>query len=211
MQRTSNSDEDHLYRSLPVVFLVLLLLGLSACGESFDSTCSDSQATILSACTPSSPPKHIHKVSHVRTKVKKLKPTPGPLPSPTPTPTPSPTPIVVTSARIIKSATHYLDLVLEGRYREAYAILSAALRAQEPFADFVKNPNYTLFSGCWKIGDIMASPLNSQHGIANVQLTRVSCSDNSPIAYYDWVICFQVEQNHLVIVSLGLYPAASAN
>src|SRR6266516_4485901 len=157
MQRTSNSDEDHLYRSLPVVFLVLLLLGLSACGESFDSTCSDSQATILSACTPSSPPKHIHKVSHVRTKVKKLKPTPAP------------TPIVVTSARIIKSATHYLDLVLEGRYREAYAILSAALRAQEPFADFVKNPNYSLFTGCWKSGHIMSSPRNSQHFIENVQ------------------------------------------
>ena len=189
-------DEDNLCWSLPVMaarplspgylilasvtFLVLLLLGLAACGQSFGDACSDSQAPILSACT-------------------------------SPTPTPSPTPIVVTRKLIMKTVTHYIDLVLEERYREAYALLSAAVRAQEPFDDFVKNPNYTLFSSCWRIGDIMASSLNSRHGIANVQLTQVSCGNDSPIAYYDWVIRFQVEQNHLVIVSIGLYPAAPAN
>jgi len=219
-------DEDNLCQSLPVtaarppspsylilasvMFLVLLTFSLSACGERFDSTCSDSKAPILSACTPSAPPKHTHKVSHPHTKIKKLKPTPGPLPPPLPTP--SPTPPVVTRALIMKTVTHYIDLVLvEERYREAYALLSAAVRAQEPFDDFVKNPNYTLFSSCWRIGAIMASSLNSQRGIANVQLTQVSCSDDSPIAYYDWVIRFQIEHNCLLIVSIGLYPAAPAN
>jgi hypothetical protein len=203
MQRTSNSDEDHLYRSLRVVFLVLLLLGLAACGQSFGDACSDSQATILSACTSPTPPGHTHKMSHTHTEVIKLKPTPSP--------TPSPTPIVVTQKLISKSVTHYIDLVLEERYWEAYKLLSAEERAQEPFNDFKQNPNYTLSRGCWKIGDIMTSPLNSQSGIANVQLTQISCSDDRLIAYYDWVIRFQIEQNHLVIVSIDLYPAAPAN
>lgn len=222
-------DEDNLCRSLPVMaarppspgylilapvtFLVLLILGLSACGESFDSPCPGSQAAIFSACMPPSHPKHTYRATNAHTKTKKMKPTPGPFPPPTPTPspTPSPTPPVVTPELIMKTATHYLDLVLEGRYREAYALLSAAVRAQEPFADFVKNPNYTLFSGCWKIENIMASPLKSQGGIANVQLTQVSCSDDSPLAYYDWVIRLQLQQGHLVIVSIGLYPAAPAS
>ena len=227
MQYISSPDEDNLCRSLPeivarppspgylilasVAFLVLLLFSLTACGESFDSTCPGSQAAILSDCTPPSHPKPTSKATHAHTKTKKLKPTPGPLPPPTPTPSPTPTPIVVTPSLIMKTATHYLDLVLEGRYQEAYALLSAAVHAQESFADFVKNPNYTLFSGCWKIENIMASPLNSQGGIANVQLTQVSCGDDSPLAYYDWVIRLQLQQGHLVIVSIGLYPAAPAS
>src|SRR5260370_36698998 len=124
-------DEDNLCRSLPVIaarppspgylilapvtFLVLLILGLSACGESFDSTCPGSQAAILSACMPPSHPKHTHRTTNAHTKTKKMKPSPGPLPPPTPTP--SPTPVVVTPALIMKTATHYLDLALEGRYR----------------------------------------------------------------------------------------------
>jgi hypothetical protein len=111
----------------------------------------------------------------------------------------------------MKTVTDYIDLVLEERYREAYALLSAAVRAEEPFADFVKNPNYTLFSGCWKTGDVMATPLDSQRGIANVQLTQVSCSDDSPLAYYDWVLRLQLQQGRLVIVSIALYPAAPAS
>jgi hypothetical protein len=229
MQYISSPEGDNLCRSLPVrtsrplspgysllafvMFLVLLLSGLPACGESFASTCPGSQAAILSVCMPPSHPKHTHVAMHTHTKTKKLKPTPGPFPPPTPTssPTPSPTPIVVTPGLIMKTATHYLDLVLEGRNQEAYALLSAAARAQEPFDDFVKNPNYTLSSGCWKIVKIMATPLNSQRGIANVQLTQVSCSDDSPIAYYDWVISLQLQQDHLVIISIGLYPAAPAS
>ena len=216
MQCTSNSDEDHLYQSLPVVFLVLLLFGLAACEQSSGNACSSVQVTILFACIPPSLPQHTHNVSHPHTRVKKFKPAPGPLPPPTPAPTPSPIPSpaspIVTRALIIKIVNHYIDLVLKEHYKEAYAILSAALRAQEPFADFVKNPNYTLSSGCWKISDIiMASPLNGQHGVANIQLTQVSCSGDSPIAYYDWVFHFHMEQGHLVLVSLDLYPAAPAN
>ena len=201
MQRTSNSDEDHLYRSLRVVFLVLLLLGLSACGESFGSTCSDPQATILSACPSPTPSRHTHKVSHTHTKVIKLKPTPSP----------TPTPIVVTQKLISKAVTHYIDLVLEERYWEAYKLLSAEEGAQEPFNDFKQNPNYTLSRGCWRIDRISAHRIDSQRGIANVELTNVSCGDNSPLAYYDWVIRLQLQQGHLVIVSIGLYPAAPAN
>jgi len=227
MNHILSLDEDNLCRSLPVMtskrpspgypklasvaFLALLLFALSACGESFDSTCPGSQAAILSVCMPPSHPKPTSKATHAHAKKKTLQPTPGPLPPPPPTPSPTPTPVVVTSELIMKTATHYLDLVLEGRYQEAYAQLSAAVRAQEPFADFVKNPNYTLFSGCWKIENIMASPLNSQGGIANIQLTQVSCSDDSPLAYYDWLIRLQLQQGHLMIVSIGLYPAAPAS
>jgi len=57
----------------------------------------------------------------------------------------------------------------------------------------------------------MASPLNGQRGIANIQLIQVSCGNDSPIAYYDWVFRFHMEQGHLVLVSLDLYPAAPAN
>ena len=227
MQYISSPAGDNLCRSLPVmtsrslspdcsllalvIFLVLLLLGLPACDVSFDDACPGSQAAILSVCTPLTPPKHTHGATPVHKKTKKMKPTPGPFPPPipTPSPTPSPTPPVVTQVLIKKVATHYLDLVLEKRYQEAYALLSAAVRAEEPFADFVKNPNYTLPGGCWKVGDIMATPLDSQRGIANIQLTQVSCSDDSPIAYYDWVIHLQLQQGCLVIVSIGLYPAAA--
>ncbi len=97
--------EDTLCRSLPVMnsrrpspgypilafvaILVLLLFGLSACGESFASTCPGSQAAILSVCMPPSHPKHTHRAMHAHTKTKKLKPTPGPFPPPMPTPSPS--------------------------------------------------------------------------------------------------------------------------
>lgn len=221
-------DEDALCRPLPgmtsrppsprrpilasVVFLVLLLFSLSACSESLDSTCPGSQAAILSVCMPPSHPKHTHVAMHAHKRTKKLKPTPGPFPPPTPTPlpTPSPAPPVVTPALIMKTATHYLDLVLEGRYREAYAILSAEVRAGEPFDNFIQNPNYTLPSGCWQIHDILASKLGSQGGVASILLAQVSCADSSPEGYYAWTMRLQWQQGHLVIVSIGLYPTAPA-
>jgi hypothetical protein len=194
-----------------VAFLVLLIFGLSACGESFASTCPGSQAASLSVCMPPSHPKHTHVAMHTHTKTKKLKPTPGPFPPPTPSPTPSPTPIVVTSELIMKTATHYLDLVLEGRYREAYALLSAEVRAGEPFDDFMQNPDYTLPSGCWQVRDILANQMGSQGGVASILLTQVSCTDESPMGYYAWAMRLQWQQGHLAIVSIGLYPTAPAS
>jgi len=131
--------------------------------------------------------------------------------SPTLSPTPTSLPVAVTPARIRKTATLYLDLVLERRYWEAYQILSVEVRAGEPFSDFKINQNYTLFSGCWTVDNILVSQLDNQNGIVNIELTNVSCDDNSPIVYYDWVIRLQLQQGHLVIVSIGLYPAAPAN
>ena len=225
-------DEDDLCRSLPVMtsrppspgylilasvaFLVFLLFSLTACGENFDSTCPGSQAAILSVCMPPSHPKPTSKATHAHAKKKTLQPTPGPLPpptptpSPTPTPTPSPTPVVVTPELIMKTATHYLDLVLEGRYREAYALLSTEVRAGEPFNNFIQNPNYTLPNGCWQVRDILASQLDSQSGVASILLTQVSCTDDSPMGYYAWAMRLQWQQGHLVIVSIGLYPTAPA-
>jgi len=224
MRYISSLDEDNLCRSLPVMlarppspfylilasvaFLVLLLFGLTACGENFDSICPGSQAAIMSVCMPPSHPKPTSKATHAHTKTKKLKPTAGPLPPPTPTP--SPTPVVVTSELIMKTATHYLDLVLEGRYREAYALLSAEVRAGEPFDNFIQNPNYTLPNGCWQVRDILASQLGSQRGVASILLTQVSCADGSPMGYYAWAMRLQWQQGHLVIVSIGLYPTAPA-
>jgi len=226
MQYISSREGDNLCRSLPVMtsrplspgysllafvmFLVLLILGLPACEQSFDNACPALQAATLSVCGHPTPPKHINRVMYTDTKTKKLKPTPTP--SPTSSPVLSPAPPVITGALIMKTVTHYLDLVLvEERYKEAYALLSIEVQAGEPFADFVKNSNYTLLGGCWKIGDIKATPLDSQRGIANIQLAQVSCSDDSPITYDDWEIHVQWQQDHLVIVSIGLYPAAPAS
>lgn len=94
---------------------------------------------------------------------------------------------------------------------EAYGMLSPEVRAQEPFSDFEQNHNYTLFQGCWTIDNIFVSQLTSQSGIVSIELTNVSCEDISPIAYFDWVLRFHLEQGQWVIVSIGLYPAGVGN
>ncbi len=198
----SNSDEDDL--CLPLlqissvvirrrlnarcfVPVVLLLVVLFACAVNSGDAHADSQATFVPTCTPSTS-----------------------MPILLPSPSLSPTPPSSSDQELIeKRVWYYITLVFDGHCQQAYDVLSSDMRAQEPFSDFTQNQNYTLFQGCWQIVNIFPSQSDTQSAIASIELTNVSCDDNSPIAYFDWILRFHLEQGQLVIVSIGLYPTAS--
>ncbi len=190
----------HIVYLIPV--LLVLLLSLCAYVDSPDNLCSGSQLTVALLCMASSNSQSIPPA-------KKLTLTPV-LPSPSSTP-PCSTPQPPIPLNLEKAATYYLELVLGGCYIEAYSMLSPEVRAREPFSHFKKNWNYTLFQGCWQIDNIFSSQSDSQSGIVSIELTNVSCDDGSPIAYYDWILRFHLEQGQWVLVSIGLYPAGVGN
>jgi len=216
MKQVSYSDGDDLdpprsqartatnARFLRIVYripvLLVLLVSLCAYVDSPDNLCSGSQPTVALLCMASSNSQSIPPV-------KQLTLTPIP-PSPASTPSCPPPPIPL---NLEKTATHYLEIVLRGCDVEAYGILSPEMHAQESFSDFEQNHNYILFQGCWTIDNIFVFQLDSQSGIVSIELTNVSCDDNSPIAYFDWVLRFHLEQGQWVIVSIGLYPTAPGN
>ncbi len=182
--------------------LLVLLVSLCAYVDNPGNLCSGSQPTVAFLCMASLNSQSIPPA-------KQLTFTPVP-PSPPSTP-PCSTPQPPIPLNLEKAATYYLELVLGGCYIEAYSMLSPEVRAREPFSDFKKNWNYTLFQGCWQIVNIFPSQSDSQSGIVSIELTNVSCEDISPIAYFDWILRFHQEQGQWVIVSIGLYPTASSN
>ena len=216
MKQVSYSDRDDLdpprsqartatnARFLRIVYrvpvLLVLLVSFSACVDNPDNLCSGSRPTVALLCMASSNSQSIPPA-------KQWTLTPIPL-SPASTPSCLPPPIPL---NLEKTATHYLEIVLRGCDVEAYGILSPEVRAREPFSDFKQNWNYTLFQGCWQIDNIFSSQSDSQSGIVSIELTNVSCDDNSPIEYFDWVLRFHLEQGKWVIVSIGLYPTAPGN
>ena len=200
----SNTDEDDLClpllqvsslvirRSLNgrcLIPVVLLLVVLFAFSVNSGNVHAASQATFVPTCTPSTS-----------------------MPILLPSPSLSTTPPSSSDQELIeKRGWYYITLVFDGRCQEAYNVLSPDERAQESFSNFTQNQNYTLFQGCWQIGNISPSHSDSQSGVVNIELTNVSCDDNSPIAYFDWVLRLHLEQGQWVIVSIGLYPTASGN
>ena len=185
-----------------ILVLLVLLVSLCAYVNSPDNLCSGSQPTVALFCMASSNSQSIPPIKQLT-----LTPVPPSPPSTPPCSTPQP-PIPL---NLEKAATYYLELVLVGCYIEAYSMLSPEVRAREPFSDFKKNWNYTLFQGCWQIGNISPSQSDSQSGIVSIELTNVSCEEISPIAYFDWILHFHLKQGQLVITSIGLYPAGVGN
>ena len=110
-------------------------------------------------------------------------------------------------ALIEKRVWYYITLVFDGHSQEAYSLLSPDVRAQESFSDFKQNQNYTLFQGCWRIDSLFPSQSGSQEGIVSVELTNVSCDNNSSIASFEWILHLRLEDREPVITSIGLYPA----
>lgn len=137
-------------------------------------------------------------------------PTSSLIPSPTSTPTALPTPTRIGPDTVRKRVTDYVYPVLVGQYMKAYGFLSADVRVQEPYAVFVSDPEYTLYTGCWKVGQIFVAQGDAQTWEAGVEMTQVACDDDSPIAYFYWHFRLQV-QGELVITSIGLYPTAPGN
>jgi len=103
--------------------------------------------------------------------------------------------------------THYFELVLNQQYQQAYELLSADQQAQEPFSDFVKNPNYTLMPGCWTI-DVTIAPQLEPDGETwhmAIEFEYVKYGDNTTITYY-WDLHLRMEHGHFVIDAIGLLP-----
>ncbi len=212
MKGSSNLDEDDLcpprlqISSLVIrrrlnarrpIAVVLLLVVLFACGVDSGFVHAASRATFITACTPSTDATST--------------PTPSMpilLPSPSLSPTPSSSP---DQELIEKSVWHYIALIFEGSCQEAYSILSAALRAQEPYGVFLNDMEFVLLPGCWMIGRDYVSQLDSQTGVVDIEMTQVTCTDNSPIAYFDWHFRIQVQDDQPVITSIGLHPTAPGN
>jgi hypothetical protein len=137
---------------------------------------------------------------------------PPPLQSPTRSVAPSrrPTPAAFGPDFYNNAFWHYFDLVLNQQYRQAYGMLSSAQQSQEPYADFIVNDNYTLFKGCWTVVKIPISQQEHDGRTWNVgvELTYTSCFDKCTISYY-WDFHFQLDQDHPVIVAVGLYPTGT--
>ncbi len=217
MKQISNSDEDTL--CLPpsqvpslvirkrlnigyLVLVVLLLVVLFSCGVDSGQVHAASQTIFVPACSPSTDAASTSATTSSPPSM--LIPLPSQSLSPTPTSSLKQQPIE-------KWVWHYITLVFDGQCQEAYSMLSPEVRAREPFSDFKKNWNYTLFQGCWQIGNISPSQSDSQSGIVSIELTNVSCEEISPLAYFDWILHFHLKQGQLVITSIGLYPAGVGN
>jgi hypothetical protein len=141
-------------------------------------------------------------------------PSPGPSPTPSPTPSPSPTPrptaTPVTSAVVNKQTDHYSGLILEGDIddlQRAYGMLSSEQRQHVSFAQFKQNENYTLPKGCLRF--LATNPATLEpDGVTwqtDVEVEYVPYGDTT-VQTYDWHFQWRVEQGHLFIVGIGLYP-----
>lgn len=169
-----------LYVGHRLLVLVAFLTFLSACTADPGDPCSRSQAALTLLCMSPSNTKSAPEVTPV-----------GP-------------------ELVEKRVMHYVGLVLEKQYSQAYDILGADVRAQEPFDDFVVNREYTLYTGCWTIGQVFVGQADDQTWHVGVEMTQVVCDDDSPVAYFYWHFRLQV-QGELVIISIGLYPTAPGN
>lgn len=207
--------------------LILVIIGVSLVGLSTSSLMANLGCNTLaldSSCQPTSHPTVVPSptVNLSSTATPTAVPTRAPTPTSTPTPTPvvsgvpsqapTPTPFSgLTDQQVVTNTVqHYEDLVvIEGAYRKAYNLLSAALQASEPYNDFIQNPNYTLKKGCWIIGAMHVSQRDSLTWDVGMELKQVSCVDTTTIAQFDWHFQVQNQNGLFVIASIGLYPTGS--
>jgi len=127
-------------------------------------------------------------------------------------PIPSPTPPIDYKALVHDETINYYELILHGLYSAAYAMLSPDRQAHMSLTEFESNYNYTLSQACWKdngLTDVMQ--LDNTTWAVAMKLSQVSCDDSTPMAYFSWSFRWQMQQNHLVIIAIGLYPTASGN
>jgi hypothetical protein len=139
-------------------------------------------------------------------------------PKVTPTPTPSskpanPAPVLTfTTLDIKKWVAQYINFIQTKQYWQAYEMLSQDIRAKLSFEAFLANSNYVLPNkGCWDLGAAFVSQRDSLTWDEGVEMTNASCFDDRPIYYANWHFRVRWQDEGLAIVSIGLYPTASAN
>jgi hypothetical protein len=103
----------------------------------------------------------------------------------------------------------YDELVLDSSnstYLRAYNRLKSNLRDTEPFSDFIKNPNYTLYQGCWKDhqDQITLKQVNSSTWIVVLPMTKVDCGTLANLGRYLWIFRIQIVDNLPEIVAVTL-------
>jgi hypothetical protein len=198
-------------------FIANLFLGLSlalglfilvACNA--DPTCS---TNALSAACPTST-----KIEQPPTKKPKVHPHPGGIgkhesrvsrPPIAGSPIIAPTPILSDKQLVRNDVVCYEELVLDSSkssYLKAYNRLISSLRDTEPFSDFIKNPNYTLYQGCWKDhqDQITLKQVNSSTWIVVLPMTKVDCGTLANLGQYLWIFRIQIVANLPDIVAITL-------
>jgi hypothetical protein len=216
MKGSSNLDEDDLcpprlqISSLVIrrrlnarwlIAVVLLLIVLFAYGVDSGHVHAASQTIFVPACSPSTDATSTSATTSSPSSLLILLPSQSLSPTPTSSPKQQP---------IEKWVWHYITLVFDGQCQEAYGMLSPDVRAQEPYIVFLNDMEYTLLPGCWMIGRDSISQLDSRTWNVWIEMTQVSCDNNSPIVFYSWHFRVQVQDDQLVIVRIGLYPAGVA-
>ncbi len=195
------------------LFLGLLLLGLGllslvACNA--DPTCS---TNALSAACPTSP-----KIEQPPTKKSKVHPHAGGIgkhesrvsrPPIAGSPILAPTPILSDQQLVRNDVVRYEELVLDSSdstNHKAYNRLISSLRDILPFSDFIKNPNYTLYQGCWKDhqDQITLKQVNSSTWIVVLPMTKVDCGTLANLGQYLWIFRIQIVDNLPEIVAVTL-------
>jgi hypothetical protein len=200
------------------LFLGLSLLGLGlfslvACNA--DPTCS---MNAVSAACPTSP-----KTEQPPTKKPKVHPHPGGIgkhesrvsrPQIAGSPNLASTPILSDQQLVSNDVVCYDELVLDSSdstNHKAYNRLISSLRDREPFDDFIKNPNYTLYQGCWKDhqDQITLRQVNSSTWIVVLPMTKVDCGTLANSGQYLWIFRIQIGVNLPEIVAVTLVQKQS--
>lgn len=103
----------------------------------------------------------------------------------------------------------YFHYVGKRQLSLAYGMLSPGLHSREPFADFLKNDNYTLTKdGSWTVDKIAVSRQDGAAWNVGVELIFYAASSSRWISYY-WNIHFQIIDGRAMIVAIGLYPTGT--
>jgi hypothetical protein len=195
------------------LFLGLSLLGLSlfsliACNA--DPTCNTNALNV--ACPTST------KIEQPPTKKPKVHPHPGRIgkhesrvsrPPIAGSPILAPTSMLSDQQLVRNDVVCYEDLVLDSSdstNHKAYNRLISSLRDKEPFSDFIKNPNYTLYQGCWKDhqDQITLKQVYNSTWIVVLPMTKVDCGTLANLGQYLWIFRIQIGDNLPEIVAVTL-------
>ena len=87
------------------------------------------------------------------------------------------------------------------------------LRDQEPYDDFVRNPDYTLWKGCWQVfwDQIDVVQVDDHTWVAAIPLTQVTCVDGTALQKYIWFFRIHMDDGPPEIIAIALDETTSAS
>lgn len=126
---------------------------------------------------------------------------------------------VINTTNLLSDATNasnttikYANLVLSASYDQAYNILSSNEQRKISRAQFPKNQNYTLSSGCWNIVGTSTPTLEKDHKTWETGLIlNYTTQGSTEITTYFWHFQLQIEQGQFIIISIGLIQTGISN